>query len=351
MPTGPVQFVDGLVTGIILVAYDFARLTLAGLLIPFVARTRRFWPNVFAMTKRLSSLSYLVLWVLMSVSIGTETSTQLISDFSGLEKGHEIGVLRTIVIAISVSIVVDLLVRASCSKIRDRIRRQLYESLGRIAIANIFLGASCIMLLSPGGQLLNRLFALFTPGPLPGVNYPNPALYAFSFSLVAVALKGSAIRGRLKRFGFGALIVVGAPVLFMNIFLWTVLAANAVADMMYPSRQMHLLQQFPQCELAGDQIHVSALLRLEGAPTAAIKASDLAIYESAHDGYMGSPSEDEGAIVVSNLRYTQIRFLAKYQPGGGTNMPPGKFECSLKLLSRLEGPSNSTDVTPSPPVP
>jgi hypothetical protein len=42
----PVRFVDGLVKGTILAVYDFGRLTIAGLVLPFAFRNPRFWAIV-----------------------------------------------------------------------------------------------------------------------------------------------------------------------------------------------------------------------------------------------------------------------------------------------------------------
>src|SRR5207253_10106381 len=89
MAAEPIQILDGIVRGIVLACYDFARLTFVGFALPFVSRSRRFWPDAIAASKRLSSMTYLVLWILVTLSIGVGSSHQVITEAFGLSKDRK----------------------------------------------------------------------------------------------------------------------------------------------------------------------------------------------------------------------------------------------------------------------
>ena len=155
MPAEPVTILDGLVKGVILTAYDFARLTIANLLIPFVSKSRRFWPAVFSLQRRLSSLTFLVLWILLSISTLTGSSIELVSSAAGLEGKPDRNVFQNVALALVIAVIVDLGIRSCCLLIPNRIRREMYETLMRIATANIFCGAAFLPMI---GKIFGRGF-------------------------------------------------------------------------------------------------------------------------------------------------------------------------------------------------
>ena len=82
----PVAFLDKLVKGVVLAAYDFLQLTMAGLLIPFVRRRPKFWIALISIEGRLSSLTYLVRWSVLATAIGLEFGSRLIGIAAGVFK-------------------------------------------------------------------------------------------------------------------------------------------------------------------------------------------------------------------------------------------------------------------------
>jgi|HubBroStandDraft_1064217.scaffolds.fasta_scaffold241259_1 hypothetical protein len=151
MATEPIKVLDNLVKEAILTSYDFAWLTLAGFLIPFGNRIRCSWRAVLSAFRRLSSLTYLTLWVLLTVSVGLQAGAKLASGLAGLEKQPDATTANTILSALLITIMLDLSIRAALSSISNRRWRELYLTLARLAIANIFLGAVALMLIAGPG--------------------------------------------------------------------------------------------------------------------------------------------------------------------------------------------------------
>jgi uncharacterized membrane protein len=161
------KFIDGLVKGVLLTGYDFFRLTAAGLFLPFLTRTRRFWPSIIAAEKRLSSLSYLILWIIITISIAFGSSAKVASEIADLADNRG-SVFPIIVIALFVAMIVDLFVTFSSRQLRIQKRRRLYIMLARIATANIFFGACVAMLAEPQSPIGPPIGALCNYSPLCG---------------------------------------------------------------------------------------------------------------------------------------------------------------------------------------
>jgi hypothetical protein len=67
----PLNVADNLVKGTILAAYDFVQLTFAGIAIPFLRfakHTKRLWFSIRDINKRFSSLTFLFVWVTVTVA-------------------------------------------------------------------------------------------------------------------------------------------------------------------------------------------------------------------------------------------------------------------------------------------
>jgi hypothetical protein len=186
----PIAFVNSLVKGVILAFYDFVRLTWIGLAIPFVTGTRKFWPNSISATRRLSSLTYLTIWILLSVAIASRTSSKVASSAIGLDKSSDSAI--TLGVTLLFAIFIDVPIRLGCSLFHSPIRRQLYEDLARIAVGNICFAACLIMVVEPMVKKPDLLVTLLGPIVLLGNPLrwlPHPALVRFSGSLAIITLK------------------------------------------------------------------------------------------------------------------------------------------------------------------
>jgi hypothetical protein len=346
MPTEPIKVLDGLVRGVILASYDFVRLSLAGLVIPVIRNTRRFWPAIFSANRRLSSLTYLVLWILLTVSIGVGTSGRIVFELLGLGKPN-VTIPALIAVTLIIAMFIDVSVRAGFMFVRNRVRREMYEHLARIAVANIFVGACALMMISGDTWLLPPGFALIhliAPEKLPmWAFYPQPILFLFSLSLVVVILKALLVKTWTKRIAAGFFIVLGGPVVLVYaavLALW--LAFYFKIDLFPTTEPVGVLQRLTQCKFETNQIQVSSFLKLKGAVALPINPHNLVVQTSAVGGksYVGRVIEGQAIFVLSNSTYTHVDVIAAYEPKydkpqSAKGSPVEAVPCVLKSVDDL----------------
>lgn len=202
--TDPVKVLDDLVKGLVLVAYDFVRLTLFGLFLP-VFRYVRKWRSLtrklpfltLSTTKRLSALTYLVIWILLVIAYASGRFANFAANVIGIPNKADVqsglSVPELLAAALFVTVFVDVSLRLTLSGIQNRVRRDLYGVMARIAVANIFCGAFIILTIE--GYRIRNTFALF--GSIPALFWPaelfkhwimpaNPLLSLFALALVIV---------------------------------------------------------------------------------------------------------------------------------------------------------------------
>jgi hypothetical protein len=337
MAANPVEVIDGLVKGLVLALYDFLELTWVGLTLPFVVGTRRLWPAVIAADKRLSSLSFLTIWVLLALTMASDQITNLAA--SALTERHSDSTTVLIVSALLTTTTIDLAIRASFFGIRDRERRAVYEPIVRIAVANIMLGICLILVV--------RL--LWLPNIMAGpaitfhgapVLYPSRFLLPFAVALGVVVDKAFQLRAWTVRALVGAAVVFLAPAAFMtagfNIYLRTGYVWFRVIDA--PT----LSQQFTRCTFQNGQVSVSGLLSVSHSKPLALDANDLAVVFEKR--YLGRGMPGQAPIVISNSTFTPYSFVTKFDPEDNANaVPPSVFDCELKLPQRLFDDSSEVD--------
>jgi hypothetical protein len=352
----PISFLDQLVKGVILAAYDFVRLTLAGFVIPFVRGRRHFWTTVISTQTRLSSLTYLVLWVLLTVSIASQSSRELASSVAGLAKASGRDIPSSIVLALLISILIDVIIRLSISAFHNRVGREMYEGLTRIAVANVFFGACLIMVTLPPPKN-DPLAALFGPiaslmGPVPRL--PNLIVLPFCISLAIVWLKAtsSVIRGRITRASLGLLIVVLVPILLWNLAIPLYDGVRKVVDTISPGDDFVIYAAYQRCRIDSNKIHASAYLRLAGIDVALVKARDFGIYEFKGDydngeALVGRPDDDEVGISISDKAYTRVDLVADYKPPKSTSEASN---CEVRIFtnSALRGRGDALQLMAAP---
>jgi hypothetical protein len=361
MSDGPVGVLDGLIRGVILVTYDFARLTALGLMLPFLRRTRRVWPLLRAIDKRFSSLTYLVIWILIVVASFSGTASNIVLSYVGLEKNPSAEVPALIAAVLLITMLSDLLVRAGASMIRDRARRTLYEPLARLAIANIFVGMLVVIAAaeftvyrnpSPFSFFWSPLFVFLGLASFHG-EFSYPYLPFFGISLAIVLTRAFAIRPWKRRALIGLPIALFAPALLVSATVWLYLAVANAAFWLAPAKAPSLSQQFVSCSYKSGSIHASGLLKLEALDAVAINANLFAILLGhsgadnpavssalifAKDRYLGRGDEGQPPIVLSGGRFIPVDLMATFAPVAGSSVaapPEGGFGCELGLLDML----------------
>jgi hypothetical protein len=187
----PVKFFDGLVRGIVLTFYDFVILSLASVALLFVRKTRRFWPTVFATSKRLSPVTLLLTWLSIFFSISITDFSNLVARFVSY---HDAGSksFQIIFSALVSTVMINITIRAMSVPIRNPHRRMLFGELSRLSIAGVFFVASVLML-APRDYFITRLL-IFTDASAFGIPNGFWLLFLPGLSVGLVALRGFGFR-------------------------------------------------------------------------------------------------------------------------------------------------------------
>ena len=341
MATEPIKLLDSLVREAILTPYDFARLTFAGFSIPFRVKGRHSFLGAFSTLKRLSSLTYLTLWVLLAVSTGLLTDVTLAARLAGLEKQSDATAAGTIVSSLLITMIIDLLLRTAFLSVQPRIRREMYLTLARVAIGNFFLGALVIILFSGSHRILPPVFALVKQisQSLPWLLYPNIFLFLFSPPLALILVKAFASKnGWVLRLAVGVLAFLLAPVCTLYAAIAGVYLGLQLENWVSPHQELVVKQQRVQCAFKPGSIRITGFLTLTGADQVVIRTEDIAvIYTSADNGSVRAElAPGQPGLVLSNSKYTWIDLVGVYyeksDPG---HVGRNNLECSLLLTKQL----------------
>lgn len=285
MPTGPIELFDGLVKGLIFVIYDFVRLMLLGLFLPFLRRTRKVWPLALAINKRLSSLSYLAILIFITMTSFSDTLSTVALNYMGLQKDLGTQVPAMIIAAFLVTLLSDLVARGGALMVRNQIRRRLYEDLARVAIGNIFLGMIIVIVIAevtvyrnpgPLSFLGMPLFEFeYLSRPTGWFNYSYLVLLLSGGTLAVITVKALAIRGVKRKVFVGLVVLLIAPPFFLNAVL-EVFVVIMTSSWLAPNRPS-LVQQFMRCGYSSGHIRMTGLLKLENADMLAVSPHQFAI--------------------------------------------------------------------------
>jgi hypothetical protein len=197
MLSDPVKCFDNLVRGVVLALYDFVMLSIASLAFPFVRRTVRFWPSVLAITKRLSALTLLLIW--LSIFFSLSLTIDLGSVVTRFVSNHDAGSnsVQIIFSALVSTVIIDIAIRAASLLIRSRQRRMISRELWHLSIAGVFFFASMLMLW-PREFFLSRLLIFLQASAL-GIPDGFWLLFLPGLSVGLVVLWGFGLRGNKLR--------------------------------------------------------------------------------------------------------------------------------------------------------
>lgn len=349
MATEPVKVLDGIVRGIVFAGYDFVRLSLAGFLTPLVVKSRRFWRTVLAANERLSSLTYLALWILLTISIGLGTSRQLVSGVVGLSKTPDVTLPAAIVISLAVVLIVDVLLRAILLPVRNRIKHEMYVTLGRIGVANILLGACIMMLILPPSWLLPPGFSIIhsfdirnvfdaNPDAKVPLIYPRWYIFLFSLPLAILVVKAFSIKAPIKKIVIGLAVVLGAPMLLTYAFTLSMVAAYR-GDVWFFPKDSPSRPQFSQrhtlCKFGPNHIDVSTFLKFDDVNSLPIKSDNFTVQYDLPGGESRTATITRGStdFILLNANYTPVALVAAYDRKPGEATPVEPLPCTLKFAS------------------
>jgi hypothetical protein len=351
MPAEPIQVLDGIVRGLVIAGYDFVRLTVAGFIVPFVKRSRHFWRAVVNANKRLSAITFLVVWVVITLSIGFGTSGQVLSSAVGLNRSPDITFSAVIVFSIIISFIIDAILRVCVLRVQCGVKARLYMSLLHIAVASILLNISVFMLC--GGELtiiydikLPPIFRLihvatisnwFDHDEFFNLYYPNPIIFLFSASLAIILPKTWSVKRATARLVAGGLIMVAAPTLMMFVFLLPMFAFNwASGDISillarrYLGTSFATMQRNTTCTFSSDHIDVTTFLRVKDAKSVPINLAGFAV--KYNDEPVGRDSGiSKGNFAILSADYTRVDLVAAYSQSPHSRLPTEPVSCDLEL--------------------
>jgi hypothetical protein len=295
MQFDPIGFIDKLVKGLILAIYDCLFFAFAGIALPFSRGTRRLWQKVVSSEKRVSTITYLALCILLTALISIGNAQDAARSALGMKSGVNLDIVSLIAFSLVATAIIDLLIRGLMWPSRNSTRRRLCESLGRITVAGIYLLVAAIVLLDRKYNFdiqpifVNNIQTFFGP-----VTSPHPLLLLWSFPFAIVFAKALSIVDFKKRIAVGLLIIIALPYFLatLSVRLFLILGdavyALAVDDQTAAvDKQTAVFQKYTTCRLSGDDVHVSTYLTLVGRPTLSLSSDDLNIYATVH--YMVRP--------------------------------------------------------------
>jgi hypothetical protein len=341
----PVSFLDNLVKGVILTAYDFVTLTCYGAAIPFVRNTRRFWPKVVSEQKYLSPLTYLVFWVLLTAAIALRSGLDLASKAAGFDKGAAApDVVKTIVVALGITILADIASRLAFLFRCRGVRARLYNGLMRIAVANVFIAACALMILPRMVPLRGFESDLGPFADLAAVSFsthgpwlPNPILILLSASLGVIFVKATSIKDKKAKWIAGVLFTIALPTLLLNMswpmFRWS----YQIVDKLSGGPQITIFPNLLICRLTDDQISITGYLSITGAKATVLNPMSLAVMSESSttqklEFVAAMKAEPGHNIVLSESTYTPVNLTAKYDRSQTKKeLEQGQFECALAL--------------------
>jgi hypothetical protein len=363
MATEPIQILDGIVRGVVFACYDFARLTFVGFVIPFVSKRPRFWPKAIAASKRLSSMTYLVLWILLTLAIGIGNGHQLMAEAFGLSKAPNVTLPAAIVVALITVLIIDMVLRASFSLIHNTIKRQVYTTLARIGLANVYFGACIMMPILGGSMFLPPLFSLIDGLPIRNpfgnnpeliyIPYPRWFLFLFSFSLAVVVLKAFSIRGQGKRLAIGLSIVLAAPVLVVGATILAVWVTFLADISLFPvSPAAKVVQTYTQCTFKPDRLNIVTFLKVANATSLPVKTQNFIVsYESSSgQSFRGRVEGGSVDFILLSANYTRVELVATYELKPDEPLPTEAVECTLEFVSTPFSADVEIKVRPDEPA-
>lgn len=345
MLSDPVKFFDGLIRGIVFTFYDVVVLSAASLAFPFVRKTRRFWPRVLSINRRVSSLTLLLIWQFVFFTLAEENILSQLAARVASNRDAGSKLLQITAAAVIGTVLVDIALRLICLGIKPSIRRSLYRRLLRISIAGAFFLSSGLLLIRKDSLFFTRSGHLLTETHF-GIPDITWQLFLSGLSISIIAAKGFGIESSLVRASI-ALSLAG-------IVPWIVVAGPVLAGLMLEEKMRPLVtqreptpivQSNTRCVLTKatedrpPKLKVTTFLKLDGEfdKSAVLPVSKLVVERKGDKGGMTRPVgsfENEGSeIILSNAAFNRFEFLVEFVSEDNNSVASTtQFCCWLALL-------------------
>lgn len=324
-----VKLIDGIVRGAILGVYDFVRLTFLGLGFAVVRRSRRFWPSVISLTSKLSSLTFLFLWIFLAASLYIQPTELPQILLKGLSPNTSVVII--LICALVLTVAVDILIRLACRFIASRTRRAFYETLFRVAVGILYLGAIVFLFLPRFGLPGFTLFRL--------TSLANLELGLFALPLAVVVIKAA----RVRRTSVKAAIMVGAVSLVPYVVLISGYQVffptyTRVTEFFQPKHQpdARVEARYLLCVAsANGQIKLTGYVKLEGMDFLAFSPHDFHLravnYKNDQKLDLGRPVDKTVSIALKEGQFVNLTLESTPVLKPGEILPEGQFPCSVFL--------------------
>jgi hypothetical protein len=338
----PIQFVDNLVKGTILGAYDFGRLTVSGLAFPFVYNSRRFWRSVISLAKRLSALTYLFIWVILAFSAFVSSPGSLFSYVVGRDSSSDFSrdwVFRIFGEALILTVGIDLIIRLCCLPLQNSVRRRLFETLFRIGTASIFVGF----------VIGNRVFGDWG---IFGVKF-YLLLCVFTGPVAVIATKSLRAKRWFIRLAIGLVIVLTVPYAIRFSGIYIALRVAPSIDKLIPgAREKYEVREIRAhqiyCKFSGNTVSVSGYLIVVGIPIVVLRPLDFKVsFEREQPNEdplvtdLGRPTATGPDIVLVAGSYAKLDLTITPALAPGKPLPNAIIPCKLTLLRNFESMTSS----------
>jgi len=361
----PIKFVDSLTKGVIHAVYDFVSLTAAGVAIPFISGTRHFWPAVISLNRRLSSLTYLFVWVMIALSVVLSNQRILFATAMGTVKPADATVPVMLVTALLITMALDLSVRVACYWLASDARRSLYKTVAHLALGNFFFGVFLVWLLTPkGNAVLGYIMGLKWVQEPFGYTwfYPKPLMFIFSASLAVIVAKGlRTVKEWRVRLLLGSATSFVVALAIADISGHVVLVTENFGSWVSP-RVHQLSQRATRCDPMPGGVRVVGFLAVQGADSHPLDPRTIGIgYRRGTKHFVGKVRSRQSGVVLLNTSYVWVDLAADYEVNDTARTEESLEDCSFLLLKSLydesdapvdwwkdEEPSESTPKVNSP---
>jgi hypothetical protein len=352
MYTDPVKILDDLIKGVVLFTYDFTRLTVLGFLLPLFKNTRKIWPLMRVINKRLSSLTYLVIWILIVVTYAAGDTSEFASKIIGLEINPAVGSVFSIptvmVTVLLITMFVDVIIRFGLLLIRNPARREFYELMARIAVANIFLGIFAVLVKASLSGCCFPLGPVMALTPFDtrvfGISFGSPYVSLFAGSLAIITIKAFEIRNWRKKIIVGLFAIVAVPTVLIYASILLFSAAYTVTARISPPNVNGggIKQQFTRCTLSKGKIRATSALRLEGREAVAI---DPHSFEIMYGDYRSMGDVGQPPIILSKSQPISVTIIAALDPHYIEKVPnpPTEIDCEIALPGGISDDSKAVE--------